>query len=178
MPDASTGIRNFVAHEADAIVAGIRRNPIQRRTSPRENSRLLAHGRSYSTETKWLIDSGDIVPAVRSVVVHVALVRVACAPGAFERDYVIRLGKIRRAGVQGRIQVVNIDKNSVGRYVMSVAGVIIRCIPRREISGEWIHPGARTDPKLIAVQPRAVCIGATRAKMIATYPIASKTARV
>src|SRR5438067_6975439 len=101
MPDASTGIRNFVAHEADAIVAGIRRNPIQRRTSPRENSRLLAHGRSYSTETKWLIDSGDIVRAVEAVVVYVELAGVAGAPGACDRAYVFRLGTVRRAAVQG-----------------------------------------------------------------------------
>ena len=60
---------------------------------------------------------------------------------------------------------------------MTVAAVIVRG-RTREISGEWIDPGARTDAGLAAVQTGAVCIGAAGAKMAAAYTIASKTACV
>ncbi len=60
---------------------------------------------------------------------------------------------------------------------MTVAAVIVRG-RTREISGEWIDPGARTDAALTAVQAGAVCVGAAGAKMAAAYAIASKAACV
>src|SRR5215471_238748 len=61
---------------------------------------------------------------------------------------------------------------------MNVAGMIVRCISRRETSIEWIHPRARADAVLPAVQTGAVCVRAAGAKMIAAYAVASKPARV
>src|SRR5437588_12983818 len=61
---------------------------------------------------------------------------------------------------------------------MSVAGMIVRCITRWKISGEWIDPGTRTDAGLAAVQTGPVCIGAAGAKMAAAYTVASETATV
>ena len=127
MPDASGGVRHFVAHEPDAIVSLIRLNLIYCRTCPSHNGRMLSHGGSGAGKTKGLINSGYGVRAVRSVVIHVALVRMTLAPGAFVGDNVFRFGKIRRAGVQRRVQVVNVNQDSVRRYVMTVAAVIVGC---------------------------------------------------
>ena len=57
---------------------------------------MLSMGGAYATKTKGLVDSGYAVPTVRSVVIHVALVRMTLAPGAFVRDDVIRFSKIGR----------------------------------------------------------------------------------
>jgi hypothetical protein len=64
---------------------------------------------------------------------------------------------------------------------MNVAGMVVRASGRvtcREISGEWIDPGTRTDTGLAAIQTGAVCIGAAGAEMAAAYAIASKTTAV
>ena len=72
------------------------------------------------------------------------------APGAFVRDDVFRFGKIGCPRVLGSAQVGDVNQNSVSRCVMSVAGVIVRCVTR-EIPGERVDPGARTDQVLGAV---------------------------
>jgi hypothetical protein len=64
---------------------------------------------------------------VGSVVKHVALVRVGLAPGAFMRDDVIRFGKIGGTRILRRDQIVRLHQNSVRRYVMNVAAVVVRC---------------------------------------------------
>ena len=61
---------------------------------------------------------------------------------------------------------------------MIVAGMIIRCVTRWIISGERINPTTRTNAVLPSIQPCAVCIGATGAKMIAAYPVAAEAAGV
>ena len=99
VPDASGGVGDFVAHKPDAIVAGIRFDLIYRRASPSHDGRLLSHGGAHGSKTKGLINSGYGVRTVRSVVIHVALVRMTLAPGAFVRDDVFRFGKIRRSRV-------------------------------------------------------------------------------
>ena len=88
---------------------------------------MLSHGGAHGTKTERLIDSGYAVVTLRSVVIHVALVRMTLAPSAFVRDDVIRFSKIGRAWVHRRAQVININQNSVRRYVMNVAAVIVRC---------------------------------------------------
>lgn len=150
VPDASSGIGDFVAHEPDTIVSRIGLNPIYSRARPRHDSRLLPHGRAYATKTKRLIDAGYVVSPIRSVIVHVALPRMTLAPGIFVWDDVLRLSKIRRSGVKACVQVVNINQNPVRCCVMNVAAVIVRCRTRKN-SGERIDPGARTDAGLAAV---------------------------
>ena len=152
VPDPTTGVRDFVAHEPDTIVARIGLDRVaHRRASPSFNGWLLSHGGSYGLETKRLIDSGYAVLTVRSVVIHVAFRGMGRAPDAFVRDDVIRFSKVLRPRVQRRIQVVNVNQHSVRRYVMNVAAVIIwRClrIATREKTSEWIDPCARTNAGL------------------------------
>ena len=68
-----------------------------------------------------------VIPLVGSIVVHVALARMTLAPGVFVRDDVFRFGKIEGALVLGRNQVTRVHQHSMRRYVMTVAGVIVRC---------------------------------------------------
>ena len=75
---------------------------------------------------------------------------MSLAPGAFVRHDVLRFGKIGSPRVLRWDQVL-LNQNSVRRYVMIVAGVIVRRVASREISSEWIYPGARTDAGLAAV---------------------------
>ena len=128
VPDASSGVGDFVAHEPDAVGSSRRLNLVYRRAHPSHNGRLLSHGGACATKTKGLVDSGYAVLTVRSVVVHVALARMTLAPDAFVRDDVIRFGKIRRPRIERGVQVVNVNQNSVRRYVMTVAAVVVRCI--------------------------------------------------
>jgi hypothetical protein len=99
VPDASSRVRNFVTHKPDAIVAWVGFELVYRRASPSCNGGLLPHGGTYTGKTKGLIDSGYVIPTVRSVVVHVALARMTLAPGVFVRHDVLRFGKIRRSWV-------------------------------------------------------------------------------
>jgi hypothetical protein len=113
VPDASSGVRDFVAHKPDAIVSRVRLNLIYCRACPSPDRRLLSHRGACATKTKGLVDSGYAVLLVRSVVVHVALARMTLAPSVFVRDDVLRFSKIRRSRVQRRVQVVNVNQNSV-----------------------------------------------------------------
>ena len=97
VPDASAGVGDFVAHEPDTIVEVIGFELVYRRTSPSRDRRMLSHGGSSTSKTKGLTNSGYGVGAVRSVVIHVALVRVTLTPGAFVGDDVFRFGKIGRS---------------------------------------------------------------------------------
>ena len=99
VPDASSRVGDFVAHEPDTIVEVIGFELVYRRTSPSRDRGMLSHGGSRTSKTKGLTNSGYGVGTVRSVVIHVALVRMTLAPGAFVGDDVFRFGKIRRAHV-------------------------------------------------------------------------------
>jgi len=71
--------------------------------------------------------AADSVLLVRSVVVHVALVRMSLAPGAFVRHNVFRFGEIGSVQILRRDQVTGLYQNAVRRYVMTVAGVVVGC---------------------------------------------------
>src|SRR6266480_954819 len=150
VPDPSSGVGDFVAHEPDTVGSRRGLDLVYRRAGPSHNRRLLSHGGSCASKTKGLVNSGYGVRTVRSVVIHVALVRMTLAPGSFVGDNVFRFGKIRRSRVQRCVQVVNVNQNSVRRYVMTVAAVIVRCRTGKT-SGERVHPGARADSGLAAV---------------------------
>ena len=99
MINAGRRVRHLVTHEPNPVVARIGFELIHRRASPRHDSRLRSHGGGCGRKAKGLVDSAYCVPAVRSVVVHVALARMRLAPGVFVRNDVFRFGKIRRPRV-------------------------------------------------------------------------------
>jgi len=127
VPDASTRVRDLIAHEPDTVGSGSGLDRIaHRRASPSFNSGLLSHGETHGAKTKRLIDSSYAVLTVRSVVIHVAFRGMRRAPDAFVRDDVICFGKILRPSVQRRVQVVNVNEHSVRRCIVAVAAVVVR----------------------------------------------------
>jgi hypothetical protein len=99
MVNTGRRVSHFVTHEPNPVVARIGFDLIYRRASPSHDRRLLSHTGACASKTKGLVDSGYVVPTVRSVVIHVALVRMTLAPGAFVGDNVFRFGKICRSRV-------------------------------------------------------------------------------
>jgi hypothetical protein len=99
VPDASRRVGHLVTHEPDTIVAVVRFDLIYRRTSPSFNGRLLSHRVAHEIEGERLVDPDYAALTVRCVVIHIALVRMTLAPGAFVRDDVFRFSKIGRPDV-------------------------------------------------------------------------------
>ena len=97
--DSRRGIGHFVAHKPDTIGTWSRLKLGYCRACPSRNCWLFSHGGTRAGKTKGLINSGYSVRTVRSVVIHVALVGMTLAPGAFVRDNVFRFGKIRSSWV-------------------------------------------------------------------------------
>jgi hypothetical protein len=155
VPHAATQVGYFVTHEPDPIGPWGRFDRVAHsRTSPSFNRRLLSMGAARRTEAESRRAAANSVLLVRSVVIHVALARMTLAPGVFVRHDVFRFGKIGGARILRRDQVTGLHQNAVRRYVMTMAGVIVRTsgrVPGGKIAGEWIDPGARTDAELAAV---------------------------
>ena len=135
VPHAATQVSYFVADEENAVAsrrrARSRLDLIYRRASscsPSHNGRLLSMGDARRIKAESGRAAADSVLLVRSVVVHIALVRVSLAPGPFVRDDVFRFGKIGRVRILRRDQVTRLHQNSVRRRVMTVAAVVVRCI--------------------------------------------------
>ena len=99
VPDASRRVGHLVTHEPDTIVAVVRFDLIYRRTSPSFNGRLLSHRVAHEIEGERLVDPDYAALTVRCVVIHIALVGMTLAPGAFMWDDVFRFSKIGRPDV-------------------------------------------------------------------------------
>ena len=99
VPDSGRRVGYFISHEPDTIVAVIRLDLVYRCVSPSRNGGLLAHGAAHEIKGERLVDPSYAALAVGSVVIHVALVRMTLAPGAFVRHDVFRFGEICRPRV-------------------------------------------------------------------------------
>ena len=99
VPDASRRVGHLVTHEPDTIVAVIWFDLIYRRTSPSFNGRLLSHRVAHEIEGERLVDPDYAALTVRCIVIHIALVGMTLAPGAFMWDDVFRFSKIGRPDV-------------------------------------------------------------------------------
>src|SRR5438552_17909611 len=98
MPNPGRRIGHFVSDERTAIDSWNRLDCIDGRSSPGIDRRDHSHGGAAGRKSETR-GAGDIVPTVRSVVVHVALARMTLAPSVFVRDDVLRFSKIRRSRV-------------------------------------------------------------------------------
>ena len=131
VPDASRWVGHLVTDEENAVAVrwGSRSwlDLIYRCARPGFNGWLLSHGRANRAKTEIRRPATHGVLLIRGVVVHVALVRMSLAPGAFMRDDIFRFGKIGRARIPCRNQVTGLHQNPVRSCVMTVAGVIVRC---------------------------------------------------
>jgi hypothetical protein len=99
VPHAATQVGYFVTHEPNSIGSVSRFDLIYKRTiyaSPNHNGRLFLHGGAGLLKAEGSGSATHGIPTVRSIVIHVALVRMSLAPGAFVWDDVFRFCKIGR----------------------------------------------------------------------------------
>src|SRR5262249_46214105 len=141
MPEARPWVADFVTDQTYSIHAWSWLELDRCRARPSVDRWLSSHCGADASEIKGLVDSVHVIPAVGSVCVPVALARMRLAPGVFVWDDVFCLGKIRRSEIHRGIQVVNVNENSVRRYVMSVPVMVVRC-RTVEAAGERVDPGA------------------------------------
>ena len=81
VPDASTGVRDFVAHEPDAVVARIGLEPVADRCAcPGHDGGLHALGGAGRRKCVVVPAAADVKPTVGGVIVHVALPGILLAP--------------------------------------------------------------------------------------------------
>jgi len=113
VPDPRRRVTHFVAHKPNAIVMRIRLNLIHGRATPRHDGRLLSHSGTNGGKCEGCRPATHVIPLVGSIVVHVALARVALAPGVFVWNDVFRFGKIGRAWILSGKQIIRFHQNSM-----------------------------------------------------------------
>jgi hypothetical protein len=103
VPDSSRRVRHFVTHEEDAVASRRRSRSwldlVYRRKCPSHDGRLLSMGVADRRKAESRRPTANTVLLVRGVVIHIALVWMTLAPGAFVRDNIFRFGKIGRPRV-------------------------------------------------------------------------------
>ena len=119
VPDASRRVGHLVTHEPDTIVAVIRFDLTYRRTIPSFNGRLLSESVAHEIKGERLVDSNYAALTVGCVVIHVALVRMTLAPGAFVWDDVFCFGKVGRPDVKRSVQIANVNQNPVNELTQA-----------------------------------------------------------
>jgi len=142
VPNAGSGTRYFVAHKQNAIVSRIRFELGNRRSRPGVDSWLHSHRGSGRRKCE-IGNPAHVIPAVGSVVVHVALARMRLAPGVFMRRDVCCFGEIGRARIERCVQIIDLNNDPVRYAVVHMAAVVVRVWVRGEEAGERIDPGAR-----------------------------------
>ena len=96
VPDPGIWSGHLVTNEENAVITWIRFTLVYSCTGPSHDGRLLSHRVAHEIKGEGLVDPTYAVLTVGNVVIHVALVRMTLAPGAFVRDDVFRFGKIGR----------------------------------------------------------------------------------
>src|SRR5437868_4461226 len=113
MPISGRGVAHFVADQSNTVVARIGFDLVDRRARPCLDSRLHLHGGSYCYKTEWGTCASYTELTIRSVVIHVALAGICLAPGIFMWCDVLSLGKVGRAEIKRRVQIIDLDKKSM-----------------------------------------------------------------
>lgn len=149
VPNVSGRVRHLVSNEEDSIITGIRLKLSDGGACPRCNRRLCPHRRANSRKRE-VACATNCKLSIGSILKHVALPRMLLAPGVFVWSDILCFAKIRRAGIQGCVQIVNVNAEPVRYGVMIMSGVIIRVGWKRAC--KRIHPCARTDLVLIGVK--------------------------
>jgi hypothetical protein len=99
VPDPGIWSGHLVTNEENAVISWIRFTLVYNCASPSHDGRLLSHRVAHEIKGERLVDSNYTALTVRCIVIHIALVRMTLAPGAFVRDDVFRFGKIGRPDV-------------------------------------------------------------------------------
>ena len=138
MPDPSDRPGHLGGNERAAIHSLGGLDGIDGRAGPRVDRRSHAHSGTDRREGEARCSS-DAEAAIGSVVVHVALPGMHLAPGILMRRNVLRFGVVGRTRIQGRAQIVALDKKSVRNAGVRIAGVARGT--RRIGAGVRVHPG-------------------------------------
>ena len=99
VPHAGIWSCHLVTNPENAVISWIRFAFVYSCASPSHDGRLLSHRVAHEIKVERLVDSNYAALTVGGVVIHVALVRMTLAPGAFVRDDVFRFSKIGRPDV-------------------------------------------------------------------------------
>src|SRR5262249_20922164 len=99
VPHSGSGTGHFITNEEDAIISRIWLDLGHRRACPSHDGWLLSDRAAHGIKSEGLANPGYCVLFIGSVVIHVALVGMTLAPGAFVRDDVFRFGKIGRSRI-------------------------------------------------------------------------------
>ena len=99
MPDPGVWSCHLVTNEENAVISRIRFALVYSCAGPSHDGRLLSHRAAHEIKGERLVDSNYAALTVRCIVIHIALVRMTLAPGAFVRDDVFRFSKIGRPDV-------------------------------------------------------------------------------
>jgi len=118
---------HLVANPENAVISRIRFALVYSCSGPSHDGRLLSHGGACGAKTEIRRAAAHALLLVGNVVIHVALARVSLAPSVLMPHHVLCFGKIGSARILRWDQVARFNQNSVRRYVMIVAAVVIRC---------------------------------------------------
>ena len=127
VPEPGIWSCHLVTNPANAVITWIRFALVYSCSGPSHDGRLLSHGGANGVKIEIRRAATHALLLVGSVVIHVALAWVTLAPGVFVPHHVLRFGKIGSAWVLRWDQVARFHQNSVRRYVMLVAAMVIRC---------------------------------------------------
>ena len=127
MPHSRIWSCHLVTNPKNAVIPWIRFTLVYSCAGPSHDGRLFPHGGAKGTKIEIRGATTHTLLLVGDIVIHVALTRVSLAPGVFVGDHVLCFGKIGSALILRRDQVARFNQNSVRRYVMTVAAVVVRC---------------------------------------------------
>lgn len=148
VPDPGSGIGHFVSDEPDAIVAGIGLYLVHCHARPSHEGRSPPD-RGVKRRKCEACCAANAELAIRNVVVHVAFARMRLAPHVLVGSHILGFGEVRRALIQGLVQIIDFNPDPM-RYTVVRMAVVVVC--RGWIStGERIDPCARTDAGLAAI---------------------------
>ena len=150
VPDTGGRVGHFVPHEPDAVGAWSRFDLVYSCASPDCDGWLHSHCRSIFIETEAGRTAYSVF-TVGSVVVHVAFPRMRLAPCILMRRDILTFHKIDRSRVERRVQITDLNPDTVRYSVVIMAGMVIRNVPAGEGPREGVYPGARPKTGLTRV---------------------------
>jgi hypothetical protein len=139
MPNPGGRVGHFVGNEGTSVGARDGLDWVDRCSSPGIDGRGHPYGRSNGRKAETR-RARDGEPAVRRIVVHVALPGMGLAPSVLMRSDVLRFGVVRRAWIQRGVQVAPLHQKPV-RYASFRVARVLRCT-RWKGTGKRIHPSA------------------------------------
>ena len=145
-----TALTVFVALFGFVTWIGFKRIDCSVRSCPCLDSRLHSDGRTDGRKVKRSRPARNREPAIRIILKHIALRRVRLAPSVLMRADVGSFTKIAGSRILPWDQITRLHQDPVRHAIMTMTVMIIGI--RRKRTSERVHPGARADAALVAIQ--------------------------